>query len=99
MIEHNDKENLNRREFLKRSAIAAAAIGAGLNTRPAYAARRKQALIGKGKKVIVLGLDGMDPILSGRMIKAGRLPNFARLSKQGSFNVSGTSLLAQTYVP
>ena len=98
MIEHKSKENLNRREFLKRSTIAAAAIGAGLNVRPLYAARKKQALIGKGKKVIVLGLDGMDPILSERMIKAGKLPNFAKLSKQGSFKVLGTSIPPQSPV-
>lgn len=38
-----------------------------------------------GKKVIVLGIDGMDHGLLERFMDEGRLPNFSRLADQGSF--------------
>ncbi|MCP4607496.1 MAG: nucleotide pyrophosphatase, partial [Planctomycetes bacterium] len=37
------------------------------------------------KKVVVLGLDGLDYSLTGKFIKEGKLPNFAKLSSQGTF--------------
>jgi len=37
------------------------------------------------KKVIILGLDGLDPELVQRFKKEGKLPNFARLEEQGRF--------------
>jgi len=36
-----------------------------------------------GKKVVVLGFDGMDHQLTQRFIRAGKLPNLERLSRQG----------------
>jgi predicted AlkP superfamily phosphohydrolase/phosphomutase len=39
---------------------------------------------GKAPKVFVLGLDGMPHSLLTRMVKEGRLPNFARILKGGS---------------
>jgi hypothetical protein len=35
------------------------------------------------QKLVVLGFDGLDPALVERWVAAGRLPNFARLIKQG----------------
>lgn len=40
----------------------------------------------KIKKIIFLGLDGLDPRLTERYMAAGKLPNFARLKAQGSFH-------------
>lgn len=37
------------------------------------------------KKVIILGLDGLSPEIIEPMIEEGRLPNFSRLKKQGSY--------------
>jgi predicted AlkP superfamily phosphohydrolase/phosphomutase len=37
------------------------------------------------KKVIFLGLDGLDPELTERWMAEGKLPNLARLSQQGSY--------------
>jgi len=37
------------------------------------------------KKVVILGLDGMDWSLTGKWLSEGRLPNFTRLRDQGSF--------------
>ena len=39
----------------------------------------------QGKRVIVVGFDGMDPKLTDEMLAAGRLPNFARLREQGGY--------------
>jgi hypothetical protein len=37
------------------------------------------------KRFIVVGLDGQDPVLTDRFLKAGKLPNFARLAEQGCY--------------
>jgi len=37
------------------------------------------------KKVIVLGLDGLDARIMERLMEAGDLPNFSRLKSQGSY--------------
>jgi predicted AlkP superfamily phosphohydrolase/phosphomutase len=38
------------------------------------------------KKVIFLGLDGLDPRLTERFLAEGKLPNLARLKQQGSYS-------------
>ncbi len=43
------------------------------------------------KKVIILGFDGMDPILVSDYMDKGFLPNFSKLAQQGSFKPLGTS--------
>ncbi len=42
-------------------------------------------------KIIVLGVDGMDPTLTENFMRAGLLPNCSRLAKQGTFARLGTS--------
>lgn len=37
------------------------------------------------KKLVVLGLDGMDPVLVEKYMSQGKLPHFSRLAKQGSY--------------
>ena len=89
---HYDKDKFNRREFLKHSGITAAALTTGLNIDPAYAAKKKRLSKANGKKVIVIGIDGMDPRLSEKMMDAGQLPNFDKLRKTGGFNPLATSI-------
>jgi len=89
------KRKLNRREFLKDSAIVTAAFSAGLGTKSAYAGRKRSKV---GKKVIVIGIDGMDPVLSEKMMREGNLPNFARLAEAGGFRTLGTSIPPQSPV-
>jgi predicted AlkP superfamily phosphohydrolase/phosphomutase len=84
-----EKRNLNRRQFLKESASAFIALNAGLGFKHAHARTKGQA--GKTGKMIIIGIDGMDPILSENLMNAGRLPNFDRLRKQGGFSWLGTS--------
>ncbi len=47
-----------------------------------------------GKKVIVLGLDGMDPKIIGALIDQGRAPNFKKLREMGAFSPLGTTMPA-----
>ena len=49
-------------------------------------------------KVIVLGIDGLDPHLADNFMKAGHLPNFLKLSRRGSFKYLATSNPAQSPV-
>ncbi len=50
------------------------------------------------KKVIILGLDGLDPGIVSRLLEAGQLPNLARLREQGGFARVATTRPAQTPV-
>jgi predicted AlkP superfamily phosphohydrolase/phosphomutase len=60
------------------ACVLAAAFAAGLScssrTQPAFA-----------QKLVILGFDGMDPTLTARWMKEGKLPALARLSAQGGF--------------
>src|SRR5437660_1275528 len=49
-------------------------------------------------KLIVLGIDGMDPQLLKRFIQEGKMPNFAQLMEQGSFRELTTSIPPQSPV-
>ena len=40
----------------------------------------------KVKRLVILGLDGLDPGLAERYMLEGKLPNFSRLREQGSFH-------------
>jgi predicted AlkP superfamily phosphohydrolase/phosphomutase len=43
------------------------------------------------KRVVILGLDGMDPGISTRLMREGRLPNFTKLAEKGVFRPLGTT--------
>lgn len=51
-----------------------------------------------GRRVIVLGFDGLDHELTRQMIASGRLPGFARLASQGGFESLGTTIPPQSPV-
>lgn len=50
------------------------------------------------KKVIVLGLDGMDPSILKTLIQQGKVSHFAELAKSGCFHELGTSIPPQSPV-
>lgn len=68
-------------------AVGGLTLRAALRTSPAA-----------GKKVLVLGCDGMDPKLVRRLIDDGRLPHFAKLEQQGGFKPLTTSIPPQSPV-
>src|SRR6056297_4169571 len=43
------------------------------------------------QRVVILGFDGMDPVLAQRWMDEGKLPNFSRLAESGPFQPLGTS--------
>src|SRR5258705_5022857 len=50
------------------------------------------------KKLVILGIDGMDPDLLTKFMAEGKMPNFARLAQQGSFRRLTTSIPPQSPV-
>lgn len=52
----------------------------------------------KYKKVIILGIDGLDPHITEKLMEAGELPNFSRLKETGSYRRLQTSNPAQSPV-
>jgi predicted AlkP superfamily phosphohydrolase/phosphomutase len=50
------------------------------------------------QKLIVLGIDGMDPQLLTRYMQEGKMPNFSRLAREGSFRNLTTSIPPQSPV-
>ena len=50
------------------------------------------------RRVLVLGIDGMDPVLLGELMAAGRMPAFSRVAAAGSFKALTTSDPAQSPV-
>lgn len=87
---------MKRRDFLKAGVAVSAAAGLG------GTARYVPKVFGRARprpKLIVLGLDGLDPVLTRRWIDEGRLPAFRRLLEAGGdFRPLGTSLPPQTPV-
>ncbi|MFQ5805522.1 MAG: alkaline phosphatase family protein [Phycisphaerae bacterium] len=49
-------------------------------------------------KVLVLGMDGLDPILLEQLMAEDRLPNFSRLAALGDYSPFGTSMPPQSPV-
>ncbi|MCP4664627.1 MAG: twin-arginine translocation signal domain-containing protein [bacterium] len=81
--------SLDRRDFVKLLAGGAAAAGLSLPL----------ASCGLGgsstdKKVIVLGLDGLDPKIVKALIDLGRAPHFKKLAEMGSFRPLATTMPA-----
>ena len=49
-------------------------------------------------KLIILGVDGMDPQLLAQFVREGKMPNFSKLMQQGSFRQLSTSIPPQSPV-
>jgi len=84
---------MDRREFLKHTALAATVLTASLSTQTARAAKRSN-----GKKVVVIGFDGMDPKLCEELMDNGSMPNFDKLRKSGGYSRLGTTTPPQSPV-
>jgi predicted AlkP superfamily phosphohydrolase/phosphomutase len=50
------------------------------------------------KKVIVVGLDGLEPVIVERLLQRNELPNFAKIRSAGHYGRLGTTYPAQTPV-
>jgi predicted AlkP superfamily phosphohydrolase/phosphomutase len=85
----------SRRTFLKKTAATAAV---GLGAAGVWLGSVSRVSRAAGKKVIVVGIDGMDPRLSESMMQEGLLPNLSRLRASGGFSSLGTSIPPQSPV-
>jgi predicted AlkP superfamily phosphohydrolase/phosphomutase len=75
---------------------ARAAALAGLLA--ALATCSRDPFAGRDHRAIVLGIDGMDPEFLGRLLAAGKMPNFARLREAGGFLPLATTMPPQSPV-
>ena len=41
--------------------------------------------------IFIMGIDGMDPTILQRLMDEGKMPNFSKLAKEGSFQSLGTA--------
>jgi predicted AlkP superfamily phosphohydrolase/phosphomutase len=89
---------MNRRSFLKRSLAAGAVGGLGVGAGSYWLGSRRRVSRSNGKKVIVIGIDGMDPRLCESMMKEGVLPHLKKLRSAGGFSDLGTSIPPQSPV-
>lgn len=89
------KRGFTRRDFMRLQLYGSAWVALGGMS--GLACDRK-----KGRetetKVIVLGLDGMDPGLVSRMMREGKMPAFSRVARDGHFGPLGTSTPPQSPV-
>ncbi len=89
---------MKRRDFIKKAGTAAAAVSA-VSAFPSILAGCGSPLKADlSQKVIVLGIDGMDPSLLKRFIAEGHMPAFAKFLDIGQLHRLGTSLPPQSPV-
>jgi predicted AlkP superfamily phosphohydrolase/phosphomutase len=89
---------LNRRTLLKGAAAGVAVATAGNGAGNYWIGGSGRVSRSLGKKVIVIGIDGMDPRLSESMMKAGQLPHLEKLRAGGGFSDLATSTPPQSPV-
>lgn len=86
---------LTRREFLKQSAITSMMLGSGIHAAPIFASTKSSH---SAKRVIVIGIDGMDPLLCERLMAQGKMQNLNKLRKNNGYRVLATSIPPQSPV-
>lgn len=88
--------------MLARSVLAvrvlAVLAGVGLLLAAAGCGSKAAAEESRGRRVLVLGMDGLDPQLVGQLLEEGKLPNFARVAEMGVFSPLETSMPPQSPV-
>lgn len=91
-MRRNARPPLDRRAFLKLGLGASAALALG------GAPLRVAGKTATRTKIVILGIDGLDPHLLGAWMESGRLPAFKKLIAGGGFRRLGTSLPPQSPV-
>lgn len=93
-----NNKKISRREFLGQAALCTAAAG----TSSLFGDRLFKAPYLKSprlsNKVIVLGMDGMDPVLLERFMARGQMPTFEKLRSSGYFSRLATTMPPQSPV-
>lgn len=81
-----------------RLAIGAGALLAAAALIASQVACGARASAAPGRRVIVLGFDGLDYGLTRKLMDEGRMPNFSRLAAEGTFQPLGTAIPPQSPV-
>lgn len=95
------KYSESRRNFLKASALGACLLGTqALKIKKSHAKEKDNNLKKSvsSKKVMILGIDGMDPNLLKQFADEGLMPTFKELMKEGYFSSLGTTIPPQSPV-
>lgn len=88
-----DPKNISRRSFVKKTAAAGLAAAV-----PIFASPFSITDTSRDRKVIVLGIDGMDPGLTRHLLERGQMPNLKRLTRTQPLMRLGTTLPPQSPV-
>ncbi len=91
----DNSRSMNRRKFLKQSAAMVAMLTGVISRGKAWAFPKRG---GENKKIIVIGIDGMDPVLTEKMMNTGQLEHLKRMAKSGGYSRLGTSIPPQSPV-
>ncbi len=94
MTKEKEDSGLSRRRFLELILGTSAGLAFFPKTGFLTTKGRRQT----ARKVLVLGFDGLDPILTAELMKDNRLPNFKKLAASGSFLPLGSSVPPQSPV-
>ncbi len=86
--------HIDRREFIKLGLAAGSLLTLGSSDLATKAFGKRET----PQKVLILGLDGIDPRLLQLWMKEGKLPYFQRLARQGDFMPLRTSIPPQSPV-
>ena len=88
---------VTRRQFLKETARGTCAVAAWpiADSFARFSPFNSKHL---AKKVVVLGIDGMDPVLLRRFMDEGAMPTFSRLAQSGYFGPLQTTIPPQSPV-
>jgi predicted AlkP superfamily phosphohydrolase/phosphomutase len=86
--------HIDRREFIKLGLAAGSILALGSSDLATKAFGKRET----PQKVLILGLDGIDPRLLQLWMKEGKLPYFQRLAHQGDFLPLRTSVPPQSPV-
>lgn len=89
---------ITRRQLLTGAAATAGVAGAAAAAAAYWVGGVNRVSHALGKKVIVIGIDGMDPRLCRSLMLAGRMPNFTKIAAAGGFSELGTSIPPQSPV-
>jgi predicted AlkP superfamily phosphohydrolase/phosphomutase len=96
--------NTTRRKFLRNTvcSIAGLTASSALGAVPSPVAEAPRGPFLRNRKLatkaIVLGMDGLDPVLVRRFVEEGRMPTFKRLMERGHFGSLQTTMPPQSPV-
>src|SRR3954469_6851502 len=91
-------EEVSQRGTLKKILWAVSLVLSVAGAALLPSCRSARANSSNSRKMIILGIDGMDPDLLTRFMAEGKMPNFAKLAQQGSFRRLTTSIPPQSPV-